>query len=130
MGEDEIAIRDLVNRWMEATQSGDMRTVLDLMTDDVVFTVAGHEPFGKEAFVAASQAMQGRSLRIEGSNEIRELTLMGNGWAYIRNFIDITATPPGGKPVRRAGYTLTILKKCEDGRWRLTRDANLLTEQK
>jgi uncharacterized protein (TIGR02246 family) len=130
MSEDEIAIRDLVNRWMSATQTGDAATVLDLMTDDVLFTVAGREPFGKEAFAAASKGMEGQGLRIEGSNEIRELKLLGNGWAYIRNYIDITMTPPGGQPVRRAGYTLTILKKCEDGRWRLTRDANLLTEQK
>jgi len=29
--------------------------------------------------------------------------------------------------MRRAGYTLTILRKGPDGRWRLARDANLLT---
>ena len=38
-------------------------------------------------------------------------------------------TPPGGKPMRRAGYTLTILRKEADGRWLLARDANLLTPQ-
>ena len=32
-------------------------------------------------------------------------------------------TPPGGEPPRRAGYTLTILRKEADGRWRLARDA-------
>jgi len=36
-------------------------------------------------------------------------------------------TPPGGEAVRRAGYTLTLLRKEADGRWRLARDANLLT---
>jgi hypothetical protein len=34
-------------------------------------------------------------------------------------------TPPGAAPMRRAGYTLTILRK-EQGKWRLARDANLL----
>jgi len=35
-------------------------------------------------------------------------------------------TPPNGtEPVRRAGHTLTILKK-QDGRWVIARDANLL----
>jgi ketosteroid isomerase-like protein len=29
--------------------------------------------------------------------------------------------------VRRSGYTLTILRKGEDGRWRLFRDANLVS---
>ena len=49
-------------------------------------------------------------------------------WAYIRNHIAITMTPPGGTPVRRAGWTLTLLRKEPDGRWVLARDANLLTK--
>ena len=47
--------------------------------------------------------------------------------AWIRNRLDMTMTPEGGEPVRRSGYTLTILKKGEDGRWRLFRDANLVS---
>jgi ketosteroid isomerase-like protein len=34
-------------------------------------------------------------------------------------------TPEGGEPVKRSGYTLTILRK-ELGQWRLARDANLI----
>jgi ketosteroid isomerase-like protein len=37
--------------------------------------------------------------------------------------------PGGGKTVRRSGYTLTILRKESDGKWRLARDANSLTAQ-
>jgi len=36
-------------------------------------------------------------------------------------------TPPAGEPVRNSGYTLTLYRKGTDGRWRLARDANLLT---
>ena len=32
----------------------------------------------------------------------------------------------GGKPVRRSGYTLTILRKQATGNWLVVRDANLL----
>jgi uncharacterized protein (TIGR02246 family) len=96
------------------------------MTDDVVFMVPGREPFGKEAFAAASRSMTG--VRMEGSSDIRELVVLGD-IAYLRNHIAISVTPPGGAPVRRAGYTLTILRKGPDGRWRLARDANLLTSQ-
>jgi ketosteroid isomerase-like protein len=32
---------------------------------------------------------------------------------------------PGGQPITRAGYTLTIVRK-QDGRWRFARDANML----
>jgi len=125
MTDDERAIRELVATWMTASQAGDIDTVLGLMTDDVVFMVPGREPFGKEAFAAASRSMTG--VRMEGSSDIRELVVLGD-IAYLRNHIAMTITPPGGTPVRRAGYTLTILRKGQDGRWRLARDANLLSK--
>jgi len=124
MSPDELAIRDLVDTWMKAGRAGDTATVLSLMSDDVTFMVPGREPFGKEAFAATSQSMKG--FRIEGSADIRELRVLGD-WAYLRNFIEITVTPSGGAPVRRSGYTLTILRKESDGRWRLMRDANLVS---
>jgi uncharacterized protein (TIGR02246 family) len=119
---DEAAIRKLVDTWMAASKAGDIATVLDLMTDDVVFMVPGREPFGKEAFAAASDAM--KNVRIDGNAEIREINVLGD-WAYIRNYLEMTITPEGGAPVKRSGWTLTILRK-EDGRWRLARDANLV----
>jgi len=125
MTDDERAIRELVATWMTASQAGDIDTVLGLMTDDVVFMVPGREPFGKEAFAAASRGMTG--VRMEGNSDIRELVVLGD-FAYLRNHIAMTITPPGGTPVRRAGYTLTILRKGQDGRWRLARDANLLSK--
>ena len=126
MTEDERAIRDLVAAWMKASEAGDLATVLGLMADDVVFLVPGREPFGKEAFATISQGM--KDVRMQGTSDIRELKVLGD-WAYLRNHIELTITPPGGTPVRRAGYTLTILRKEADGRWRLARDANLLTVQ-
>ena len=87
MSEDERAIRALVATWMKASQAGDLATVLGLMADDVVFMVPGREPFGKEAFAAASQGMQGMAL--QGTSDIRELKVVGD-WAYLRNHIDMT----------------------------------------
>ncbi|MGE3626335.1 MAG: hypothetical protein AB7G34_08175 [Hyphomicrobiales bacterium] len=40
--------------------------------------------------------------------------------------ISVTMTPPDGEPARREGYTLSILKKGGDGKWRLHRDANMV----
>ena len=126
MSDDERAIRELVARWMAASQAGDTQTVLSLMTDDVVFMVPGREPFGKQEFAAASQGMQ--DVRIEGRSDIRELRVLGD-WAYLRSYLEVSVTPPGGNSVRRAGYTLTILRKQPGGRWLLARDANLLNPQ-
>ena len=124
MTDDERAIRELVQTWMEASRAGDTAKVLSLMTDDVVFTVPGQEPFGKAEFSAASKAQQ--DMRIDGKAEIVELQVLGD-WAFLRNRIDIAITPPGAtQPMRRAGYTLTLVRRDASGRWLLARDANLV----
>ena len=128
MTEDERAIRALVDAWMESSKAGDMPAVLDLMTDDAIFMTPGAKPFGKETFAAASANM--KNISFDGRSEIQELKVFGD-WAYLRNYIEMTATPlNGGAPVRRSGHTLTILRKEADGRWRLARDANLMATEK
>ena len=124
MTADERAIRELVMKWMVASEAGDLDTVLGLMTDDVVFMVPGRAPFGKKEFADAGRKM--KDMRMQGTTDIKEIEVLGD-WAWVRNHITVTMTPPGGAPVRRSGYTLTILKKQPDGRWLLARDANLLT---
>ena len=125
MSEDERAIRELVATWMSASKAGDTETVLSLIADDAVFMVVGQEPFGKDAFRTASQGH--KDLRIEGTSDIREIQVLGD-WAYLRNHLSVTITPPGGQPIRRAGYTLAILRKTPAGKWLLARDANLMTK--
>ena len=124
MPDDERAIHELIQTWLAATQKGDIQTVLGLMTDDVVFMLPGQDPFGKEAFAASFKALT--CARFETSSEIKEIMLLGD-WAYLRNYLEVTMTPPGGgAPLRRSGHTLTILRKEPDGRWLVARDANLL----
>ncbi len=123
MTEDERAIRALVATWIEASKAGDIATVLSLMSDDVIFMVPGQQPFGKAAFAAAAAGM--KNVRFEGRAEVQEIVVQGD-WACLRNYIEATITPPEpGQPMRRAGYTLSILRK-EAGRWVLARDANLV----
>lgn len=126
MQEDERAIRDLVATWMTASKAGDLETVLGLMSEDVVFMVPGKEPFGKEAFAADSRQMQG--VEVDGTADIIELEVLGD-WAWIRNRLRVTITPPGREPMVHSGYTLTILRKDQHGKWTLARDANLLAPE-
>lgn len=122
--DDEQAIRELVDTWMAASKAGDTETVLDLMTDDVLFLTAGREPFGKEQFRSQSEAL--KHVTMDGRAEVKEVDVRGD-LAWIRNHIDLTITPVQGEPTRRSGDTLTILRKGADGRWRLFRDANLVS---
>jgi len=127
---DEQAIRELVNMWMAATKAGDIQTVLNLMTDDVVFMVPGEEPFGKEVFKQTAEKMSdgaADNVRYEGESNVEEIRVLGD-WAYLRTRLEVTTIPSDGSvPVHRRGFTLTILRKESDGKWRLARDANLLT---
>ena len=123
MTDDERAIRDLVATWIKASESGDVQTVLSLMADEVIFMVPGREPFGKDAFRAALERMKNAGMT--ATSDIREINLAGD-WAYIRNYIEITITPPAGNVMRRSGYTLSILRKQPNGKWVLWRDANLI----
>jgi uncharacterized protein (TIGR02246 family) len=123
MTDDERAIRDLVSTWMTASEAGDVETVLSLMADDIIFTVPGREPFGKDAFRSGLEAM--KSVHLTGTSDIREMKILGD-WAFIRNYIEITITPPDRDAIRRMGYTLSILRKQSGGKWVLWRDANLV----
>ena len=123
--DDERSIRHLVESWLAATKTGDLETVLSLMADDIIFMVPGKEPFGKETFAANSRSMKGH--KIEGTSDIKEIKVLGD-WAWMRNHLQIEITLPDGKVVRRAGFVLSILRKTPDGKWLLTRDANLVTE--
>ena len=125
MSEDEIAIRDLIATWIEASKKGDLQTVLSLMADDVVFMVPGRS-FGKEAFVAASQGMKG--MNFEGRSEVQEVQVLGD-WAWCRTHLTVIVTPPNGNTVRRSGNTLSIFRRLSAGRWVLTRDANMLAAE-
>jgi uncharacterized protein (TIGR02246 family) len=124
---DEIAIREVIATWMRASAEGDSETVLSLMADDVVFFVAGHAPFGKAEFAAAQGGLAG--VRIDGTSHVREVRVSGD-WAFCSTDLTVVMTPAdGGAPVRRSGNTLSVYQRLADGRWVLSRDANLLTVQ-
>jgi ketosteroid isomerase-like protein len=43
------------------------------------------------------------------------------------NLLEVKITPlAGGATVKRAGNTLTVLRRGADGQWRIWRDANML----
>ena len=127
MASDEQQIRDLIATWMSATRAGDLATVLSLMTDDVVFLVPGAPPFGKQKFAEAMRPSTpaGPLSKFDGHSEIQEITVVGD-WAFMWTRLTVEVTPPGGGRVtRRAGHTLSVLRKVQ-GRWLLARDANML----
>lgn len=120
---DERAIRQMVDEWLDASKRGDLETVLSFMTDDVLFMVPGQDPFGKERFAANSRDM--KDFSVEGRSDIQEIKVLGD-WAWMHNYLQVTITAPDGDVMKKAGHVLSVLRKNLDGRWQLARDANLL----
>lgn len=126
MQNDEQEIRQLVVTWMAASKAGDIKTVLNLMAEDVVFLMPGQPPMvGKSAFAAAAKAQSGQEApQFDGSSEVQEIQVLGD-WAFMWTKLTVVVTPPGGVPsMTRAGHTLSILKK-QNNKWVLARDANM-----
>jgi uncharacterized protein (TIGR02246 family) len=123
MQQDEQAIRDVIERWHERSRNGDVDGVLELMTDDVVFTVVGRPPFGKREFADGSRKLKG--LKLDPHAEIVEVVVRGaTAWSRVQLRVDMQL--PDGRFVHRDGYALSILTKQADGKWLVARDANML----
>ncbi|HEU0178447.1 MAG TPA: SgcJ/EcaC family oxidoreductase [Blastocatellia bacterium] len=127
MQNDEKEIRKLIENWISASKAGDLETVLSLMTDDVVFLTPGRSPMiGKESFAAASKAQSEQPFEMSAVSDIQEIQVFGD-WAHMWTKLTVVVTPTkGGQTIRRAGHTLSVLKK-QGGKWLLARDANMLT---
>jgi uncharacterized protein (TIGR02246 family) len=121
--DDARRIRELVDSWIAASNSGDVSALMDMMTDDVVFMTPGRAPFGRAEFAADSGRM--KSVAIDARAEVQEIEVFGPR-AYIRNHVRVELTSPGQAPKRMSGFTMSILRKEADGRWRIARDANLV----
>lgn len=126
MAGDEQEIRALIDLWIKASRENDLETVLGLMDEDAVFLLPGRGPMRRDEFEKISRAGAGR-IKFEGKPDIQEIHVNGD-WAYCWNHLSVTITPlPDGAPMYRAGDILTIFRKGTDGKWRLFRDANLLS---
>ena len=100
--------------------------MLALMAPDAVFLVAGQPPMvGQQAFERSLRSVLADHT-IDSTSEIDEVAVSGD-MAYCRSRLSVTVTSKHGQPpMQRTGYTLTILRKGQDGKWLLTRDANML----
>lgn len=130
MPDDRQAILDFYTTWMEASQRSDLETLWQLMAEDVVFLRAGHPPMiGRDAFATEFKSMPpGAKLKVEAWRH-EEIRIEGNS-AYCWNYLAITVIPPNSEMGRTmAGNILSVLRKNEEGRWVLARDANLLSPQ-
>jgi ketosteroid isomerase-like protein len=81
---------------------------------------------GQAAFAEALRAVLGTNA-IESTSDIEEIVVSGD-LAYCRSRLHVTVTKKhDNTPLRRSGHALSILRRCDDGKWRLARDANMVS---
>lgn len=124
--DDEREIRAAIARWHDATAEGDVEAILELMSEDVVFLVAGHEPMrGRQAFADGLRSLL-KTHRIQSSGIVHEVVVCGDmGYSWTQLKVSMAAIG-GGDLTVRTGSTLSIFRKEPNGAWVLARDANLL----
>jgi uncharacterized protein (TIGR02246 family) len=122
---DEQQIRALIDTWAEASRNGDLTALLNLTTEDVVFLTASNIPMRRQDFATGFKSMI-QAVSFEARSNVQEITINGDV-AVCWNLLEVNITPlSGGDTVKRAGNTLTVLRRGEDGQWRIWRDANML----
>jgi uncharacterized protein (TIGR02246 family) len=123
--EDERRIRELVEAWCTASCEGDLAAQLNMVTEDVVFLTAGSMPMRREEFAQRYRSMIDQ-VRLEVRSNPQEIHVTGDV-AVLWNLLEVGITPlAGGQTMKRAGNTLTVLRRGDDGQWRIWRDANML----
>ncbi|MFZ6768812.1 YybH family protein [Undibacterium sp. Di26W] len=120
-------IQDCMQQWQDATAAGDVDKLLDLMDEEVVFLVAGNAPMkGRQQFAHNLQAVL-QTHSIASRSDLQEIVVQADlaySWAYLQ----VSISPrQGGQPIQRSGNVLSIWRLQADGKWRICRDANLLT---
>ena len=77
---DARQIRELVDSWIAASKAGDLSTLMEMMTDDVLFITPRRPPFGKAAFASDRESMKG--VAIDARSEVQEIEILGPRATY------------------------------------------------
>ena len=119
----DLAAHQVHEAYVAAINSNDLPTLLDMLTDDVVF-LSAHEPVmvGK---AAVRPWLEGylKAYRTHWDKPVQEFVVNGD-WAFERYSYTSSDTPiAGGDRVTDTGWGLVIYHHDADGKWRVARDA-------
>ena len=126
MVNEEDAIRATIEKFISATETGDLEAARSVIAEDAVFFVPYAGTMDRETFATAATAQpEGiEKITFDQTAEIREVKVMGDH-AYVRIDLQLIVTRENHDPTKMAGHTLSILEK-RHGTWLVVRDANTL----
>ncbi len=122
MALDETAIRQTLAAYNAALNGGQASAVLPLYTPDGICMA----PFSPSSIGhnALEQAYEGffREMRFDVRFDIAEVAVVAPDWAFVRtNSAGTTLHHSTGKSVSEANQELFVMRKGDDGQWRIAR---------
>ena len=120
--DDRRGIEQTLSAYNTALNGGKTDAVIPLYTADGVFMPPySSSAVGPQAIRKAYDAVF-RELKFDVRFNVAELVQMAPGWAYVRtNSAGTTRHASSGKTGAEANQELFILRKADDGRWRIAR---------
>ena len=127
---DRKAILALLNRWRLATKAKDIRAILELVADDVVFLPSSLPPIkGKDEVEQMYRAFFSQYREIQHEAVIEEVRVAGD-WAFLWGTDELRLIPESGEAeIHMKGKGLSILVRQSDGSWRFWRGINNMTRR-
>lgn len=116
-------IASIEDRIRAAYLAGDAEAVAAQYTGDAILAGPDNPPLvGREAIAEVYRGFFAAATA-ELENEIEEIEVMADGWAFVRGRLRVRSTPKdGGETDRRTGRYLAIARREPDGVWRFARD--------
>jgi len=122
------AIRQVALRWVAAVANADLDELARLMTDDIVVIHGNGRTIEGRDGVLADFARSLQKLRIEQEVDFEE-TAVADEWAFDRAMVHTTIEQrSGGDRKRFEARTMTILRRLDQGDWRVARSIGVIIQ--
>jgi len=122
--QDREGVQALQKREIAASMAFDVNALLDQWTDDAVLLPPRHKPIaGKTAlrrFLEEKKEHYANYDMLAYNEEWNEVMVVGE-YAYQWGTVSFRMKPPTGNEIGGAVHALRILKREEDGEWRVAR---------
>ena len=119
---DTLAISNLFEQWLDASEAGDLEGMRSLIADDALFILAYAGRMGKDNFATAATGTDPYN-DYELDCSIEEIQILGDyAWMASNQALHITNKATQATSTM-AGHSLSILKRQGNG-WVVIRDAN------
>ena len=117
------AVRQAIERansaFADAVQRGDSAGIVANYADDAMMMMGGTPAWRGRSEIAANAPKTFKSATVKLTTNGVDV---GGDYAIETGSYELTAAPPGGKPVTDKGKYVTVWKKQSDGTWKIYRD--------